>query len=68
MNFPVEKFGKIFEFIGCEFKRNYTKTIFNSSIGKNNFKGIDEEIEALCKTIETKLDNHHDLQEIFKNG
>ena len=64
VSFPEIYFENIFQFIGANYKKIYTKTIFKTSIRKHNFPNINNEIEVLCESVQTKLDKHHEKQKI----
>lgn len=53
-----EAFKRIFDFLGCPYHPAIIDGIFASSVGKNNWPGIDPSIKDVCDDLQTQLDLH----------
>lgn len=54
---PIPNLDKIFEFIGFPGSKDYSDSIFSSSILKNPAPPINHDVEKLCQDMMGRLDN-----------
>ena len=53
---PGQHFPRLFEFIGCPFQEKFVRDVYNSSVGKDKFPEIPEEITRLCENLYRRLE------------
>ena len=59
---PGQHFSRIFRFIECPFRTRYARSVYDSSVGKDRFPEIPEEIAALCESL------HQQLERIYRQS
>ncbi len=53
---PGQHFPRLFKFIACPYEEKYVRGVYNSSVGKDKFPEIPQEITALCESLYQQLD------------
>jgi len=53
---PCERFRRVFDFVGLEYRDRWVRSVFGSSVGKAEHPKIDPEIHRLCERIYLDLE------------
>ncbi|MGH7496615.1 MAG: sulfotransferase domain-containing protein [bacterium] len=52
---PCVHFSRFFRFIDCPFEEKFVRGVYNSSVGKDRFPEIPEELDRLCENLYFRL-------------
>jgi hypothetical protein len=53
---PEEHFPPLFEFLACEFRPEFLRTVYRTSVRRQAFPEIPRRIAAMCEEISARLD------------